>query len=441
MKKPLTQKIRNGWKPLLTALLGVGVFFACLLPYRAVMNYHEQRHMFRWTGYYLREQWAADDGWREFFVSFVTQFFHIGWLGAAVVALLAVALQLCIWWCLKKMRLGRSWLYPLTLIPSLALFYYGFIPSEYKTDNQVREAVDYDYLVRAQKWNAILRRSWNHPPETTNGIWATNYALAKKGLLLEKMFHYKQVGPDGLLMDAVRMDPLALYSLSDIALDLGMVNSADRFAFDAKQRLPNNHKSGRLYQRLAETNLVNGNDKVARKYLDILRSTLFYGAWAKKAINLYGNEQALKSDERLGRLRSFRQKENDELAYAKDQMLEELARENPENTLAADYLMAYKLLRLDLEGVTQLVQERTNYQQQRAPKAVQECIAGHWLLSHPNDSLPIGIDQSVFETTVNYMNTINTTGNRQDPSLDTPPYNQSYWHYHAWATTQLRQGK
>ena len=439
--KPLTKRIKNGWKPLLTVLLGMGVFVSCLLPYRAVMNYHEQRHLFRWTGYYLREQWAADDGLKEFMVSFVTQFFYIGWLGAAIVALLAIALQVFLWWCLKKMRLGRSWLYPLTLIPSVALFCYCFIPSEYKTNSQFRETVDYDYLVRAQKWNAILRKSWNHAPETNCGIWSTNYALAKKGLLLEKMFHYKQVGPDGLLMDAVRMDPLSLYSLSDIAMDLGMVNSAERFAFDAKQRLPNNHKSGRLYQRLAETNLVDGNDEVARKYLDILHSTLFYGAWAKKTINLYGNEQAIKSDERLERLRSFRQKENDELAYAKDQMLEELIKENPENTLAADYLMAYKLLRLDLEGVTRLVQNRTTYQHQRAPKAIQECIAGHWLLSHPNDSLPIGIDQSVFETTVNYMNTINTTGNRQDPSLDVPPYNQSYWHYHAWATTQLRQGK
>lgn len=417
---------------MLTALLGVGVFVACLLPYRAVMNYHEQRHLFRWTGYYLREQWAADDGWQELAVSFVTQFFHIGWLGAAVVALLAIALQGCIWWLLKKMRLGLSWIYPLTLIPSVALFYYVFIPSDYKTDSQVREAVDYDYLVRAQKWNAILRRSWNHPPLTTNGIWATNYALAKKGLLLEKMFHYKQVGPDGLLMDAVRMDPLSLYSLSDIALDLGMVNSAERFAFDAKQRLPYNHKSGRLYQRLAETNLINGNQKVAQKYLDMLRSTLFYGSWAKK-ISI--------DDERLKRIQSFRQKDNDELAYAKDQMLEQLTKENPENTLAADYLMAYKLLRLDLEGVARLTQERTNYQQQRAPKSIQECIAGHWLLSHPNDSLPIGIDKSVFETTASFINTVNTTGNRQHPSLDVPPFNQSYWHYHAWATTQLRQGK
>ena len=356
-----------------------------------------------------------------------------GWLGAAIVALLAIALQVFLWWCLKKMRLGLSWIYPLTLIPSVALFYYVFIPSDYKTDSQVREAVDYDYLVRAQKWNAILRRSWNHPPLTTNGIWATNYALAKKGLLLEKMFHYKQTGPDGLLMDAVRMDPLSLYSLSDIALDLGMVNSAERFAFDAKQRLPHNHKSGRLYQRLAETNLINGNQKVAQKYLDMLRSTLFYGAWAKKI--------AQKDDEQLERTRALRQKANDELAYAKDQILEELAKENPENTLAADYLMAYKLLRLDLEGVARLTQERTIYQQQRAPKSVQECIAGHWLLAHPNDSLPIGIDKSVFETTVSFINTINTTGNRQHPSLDVPPYNQSYWHYHAWATTQLRQGK
>ena len=42
MMKLLTKRIKNGWKPLLTTLLGVGIFMACLLPYRAVMNYHEQ---------------------------------------------------------------------------------------------------------------------------------------------------------------------------------------------------------------------------------------------------------------------------------------------------------------------------------------------------------------------------------------------------------------
>lgn len=439
MKRPTTANIKKNWKGWLSVLLCIGVFGVCLFPYRAVLNYHEQRHLFRWTGYYFKEQWAADGGWWEYVVSFITQFFHVGWLGAAVVALLAWALQRLTWWCMRLVRLRWQWLYPLSLLPSLLLFYYVFIPKEYRTDNQVREAVEYDYLVRKGKWDDILRKSYNHPPQTANGVWSTNYALAQKGTILDMMFHYKQIGPDGLLMDAIRMEPLALYSLSDISWEIGLVNSAERFAFDAKQRLPNNHKSGRLYKRLAEANLVNGNYPVARKYMDILQSTLFYGSWARKYKAFLLDEHKIDTDGQYGKLRSFRQKKNDELAYAKEQMLEELTTENPNNHLAADYLMAYKLLRLDMEDVTRLTMSMAEHSKQRVPKAVQECIAGYWILFHPNDSLPIPIDKSVFETTVQFMQIVNSTGNRQHPSLDASPYNETYWHYHGWATTQLRQ--
>ncbi len=73
------------------------------------------------------------------------------------------------------------------------------------------------------------------------------------------------------------------------------------------------------------------------------------------------------------------------------------------------------------------------------PNAVQEGIAGYWILSHPNDSLPIPINQDLYQTTLNYIKTISKTGNMLDPSLDVAPYNQSYWHYHTQATVKLKQ--
>ena len=249
-------------------------------------------------------------------VSFFTQFFYIGWLGAAVITILAVAIQQVVWLFAGAIRLKKAYVYPLTFIPSVLLFCYTFIPQEYKNDPQFREAVEYDYLVRAQKWNRILAKSYNHPPVTMNGIWCTNFALGMKGMLLDNMFFYKQDGPDGLLMDALRIQPLALYSISDISFEIGMINSAERFAFDIKQRLPDNHKSGRIYKRLAEANLVNGHYKVARRYMHVLQSTLFYRNWANHYIAILGDEQAINRDARYGALRTKRQKQNDQLIYA-----------------------------------------------------------------------------------------------------------------------------
>ena len=242
-------------------------------------------------------------------------------------------------------------------------------------------------------------------------------------------------------MDAARMNPLTLYSLSDICFDLGMINSAERFAFDAKQMLPDNRKSGRVYRRLAEANIVNGHYAVAEKYLHILKSTLFYGRWATQMLALIGNEERINANTYYGWLRTCRQKENDQLAYAKEQMLAELIKENPKNRLAADYLLAYEMLRLDLEGVLNYTLMVRQLGYTRTPKAVQECIAGYAIMMHPNDSLPIPIDKDVFHTTFTFLQTVNSTGNRQHPSLDVAPFNRSYWHYHSRTATKIRQQK
>ncbi|MBR1410933.1 MAG: hypothetical protein IJ580_07540 [Prevotella sp.] len=413
------------WKSSWTLCLAVAVFILCLFPYRALMNFHEQTHLFRWNGYYLTEQSGSFGGIREYIVSFVTQFFYIGWLGALVMAVIAIGIQLLTWQILKLCRVRWIWCYPVSLIPSLLMFYFVFIPSAYKTDEQFREVVTYDYLVRAQKWKSILARSYNHEPQTMCGIWCTNYALAKRGSLLNDMFLFKQDSPDGLLMDAVRMDPMTLYSLSDISLDLGMINSAERFAFDVKQRLPHGNKSGRIYKRLAETNLINGNYKVAKKYMQILQSTLFYNNIAEGDYERY---------------RAIRQKSNDELAQAKNQILSQLTTENPQNKLAADYLLAYEMLRLDVEHVSEytlMLRKRDNWDY--TPKAVQEAVIGYWIMKHPNDSLPFSVNKDLFENTTYILKTVQSTGNMTPAELEVPPYNQSYWHYHTQSILKLKQ--
>ena len=389
------------------------------------MNYHEQTHLFRWNSYYLSEKFDSIEGVWEYLVSFVTQFFYIGWLGASVMAAIVVGIQLLVWQLMKLCRLRWVWLYPLSVIPPALAFYYVFIPKEYKADEQFREIVTYDYLVRTHKWTSILAYSYKHQPQTMCGIWCTNYALAKRGTLLNDMFLYKQDGPDGLLMDAVRMDPMTLYSLSDISMDLGMINSAERFAFDAKQRLPRGNKSGRLYKRLAETNLINGHEKVARKYLQILQSTLFYRNSGDIDIEHY---------------RSIRQKSNDELAQVKDQMLAQLAKENSHNKLAADYLLAYEMLRLDLEHLaryTLLLRQRDNWQ--LTPKAVQEAVIGYWILKHPNDSLPFAVNGDLFNNTAFILKEVQTSGNMSPASIENTPYRESYWYYHTKALIKLKQ--
>lgn len=335
--------MKNGkfWKAMLSVLLGVGIFLVCLFPLRALMNYHEEHHLFRWTGYYLREQLSSWDGTVEYAVSFLIQFFYIGWLGALIVALLTVGLQGLFWWLMKTIRLRSDWFYPLSLAAAVLLFYYAFIPQRYRTEAAFREAVTYDYLVRTHQWEAITDKAAADTPMTEQGVWSTNYALAMRGRLPDDMFNYRQMGLQGLLTDDQQKEVLAYFSLSDIYLQLGLINFAERMAFNAKQYLPDNHKSGRLYRRLAEANILNGNHAIATKYLHFLQSTLFYGQWARTRLaNLGSDEEYINSH--YGPLLKNRLTQYDGLIPPRRyELIAELVKQNPDNKLAMDYLKAY----------------------------------------------------------------------------------------------------
>lgn len=426
------------WKTALSVGFGIVIFMICLFPLRALMNYHEQSHLFRWTGFYLREQLSSWDGLLEYLVSFITQFFYFIWVGALVVALLAVAVQQVIWRLMRLSRLGRSWLYPISFVPVALMFYFWLIPQHYRDSAVFREIVEYDYLMRTHQWRTITEKSAQAFPQSEQGIRATNHALAMQGRLLDEMFFYRQTSPIGLLADDQQQEPLAYYSLCDIFLRLGLVNDAERMAFNAKQSLPNHHKSGRAFRLLAEANIINGNYTIARKYLNYLRSTLYYGSWARNWLEKLGDETY--TEQQYGGVRHRRTTQvNHLIAPDKSIMLSELVQQDSTNRLAMDYLLAYDLLTLKYEQVLEHLRwaEQLGYYTQIAPRAVQECIMGSWLLFHPDaKELPIPISQDVYETTGSIMRTIVKAQDFNDPTFNEPPFSQSYWHYRIMVLSQ-----
>lgn len=421
---------------MLSALLGIGIFLVCLFPLRALMNYHEEHHLFRWTGYYFREQLTSWDGFIEFLVSFITQFFYIGWLGAALLALLTIGIQLLTWLIMKKIHLGFSWLYPLSVIPAVVCLYLSLIPERYQTEEAFREVVEYDYLVRTHQWAAIVNKPATEVPATEQGVWCTNYALAMRGELPDYLFFFQQTGPQGLLTDSQQKEVLSYFSLSDIYLQLGLINDAERMAFDAKQYIPESHKSGRLYRRLAETNIINGDYGIAAKYLHFLQSTLFYGKWARNMLAHLGDEAYINQVYRLPRSR--RQTENEYLAPpSKDILLLELIKQNPENKLAMDYLLAYELLQLKYNKVAEYMQIAQQQGYDHIPRAVQECIIGNRLLHQEEQPhLEFAVDEEIMTLTRAFFQTMNESKDVNDPVLNSPPFSQTYWHYHTQTVLQ-----
>lgn len=219
-------------------------------------------------------------------------------------------------------------------------------PSFY--DSRKAEVMEYDYLVRCQNWSAILAKADKKTPDLPMTVCATNLALGMSGQLGERLFDYYQNGIQGLVPPFERNFASILLT-GEVYWQLGLVNNAQQFAFEAMEAIPNYAKSCRAVKRLAETNLVNGEYAVARKYMQMLQKTLAYHQWAERTLPLLGNEKAINEHPVYGRMRQIRLK--DDFLFSErelDKIFGQLVMHNQRNGLALQYLLAAPLLNRDV---------------------------------------------------------------------------------------------
>ena len=227
---------------------------------------------------------------------------------------------------------------------------------------KAEKVMQYDFMATHQQWNRILETVNAEKPNNQIGVTVQNLALAMHGMLLDHMFEYNQNGIAGLLPD-VKEDATSPIPTAEAFYRLGMVNVAQRTVFEAQEAILDFQKSGRCYKRLAQTNLINGQYEVARKYLSALQKTLFYRGWANETLPLLGDEEAIAKHPEYRRLRQCAYKED--LTgdfYFSDhvtpEMLESLYYTNTDNRLAYQYLLAYYMLTGDRERYNQFMSRK-----------------------------------------------------------------------------------
>ena len=220
------------------------------------------------------------------------------------------------------------------------------IPKAY--DELKYDLVEYDWLVRQQRWNDVIAKSERKQPTLPMSVCATNLALGMTGQLGDRCFDFFQNGAEGLLPEFERNFSTTLLT-GDVYFLLGLVNTSQRYAFEAMESVPNYNKSARAIKRLAETNLINGQYKVARKYLTMLQKTIYYRNWAERRLEMIDNPRLIDENNVYGYLRKVRL-EDDFLFSDKelDKMLGQLLMRNKENMMAMQYLLVYPLLNRDM---------------------------------------------------------------------------------------------
>ena len=221
---------------------------------------------------------------------------------------------------------------------------------------KAEKIMGYDFMARHQQWNRIIETINAEKPNNQIGVTVQNLALAMRGMLAQHGGEYSQNGIAGLLPDVDR-DATSPLPTAEAFYQLGMINVAQRTVFEAQEAILDFQKSARCYKRLAQTNLINGDYEVARKYLYALQKTLFYSDWATETLSLLGNEKAIDQHPEYGHLRKCAYNEDFYFSdHVTPEMLESLYYRNKENRLAYEYLIAYYMLTGDRDRYAKFIQ-------------------------------------------------------------------------------------
>ncbi len=295
----------------------------------------------------------------------------------------------------------------------------------------------YDILVYEEEWEDVLQRAQKDPPGSTIEMVAVNLALWKTGRLETEMFHYPQQGPEGLMLP-FRRDFVTPLMMSEVYLHLGMVNSAQRNAYDAMEAIPDFQKSARCYKRLAQTNIINGHYLVARSYLEQLSKTLFYRKWAHETVQYLGNDERPEDEEHIaehplyGRIRRIRYR--DEMLFSPqglNAMLDVLYRDNRENTMAYAYMLAYTLLAKDLERFADYITlEYPAGSDKPLPVPYQEALVLYWVQNHSSlEGIPWNISGDIRKKLNDFTAAYQQfAGGRPERALK-KDFGKTYWYY------------
>lgn len=310
-------------------------------------------------------------------------------------------------------------------------------------DRATYELIDYDYLVRTHQWQRIIEKAEKRQASSPMSVSCVNLALAMQGQLCDRLFEFYQNGAEGLFPTFTR-DMTSPLPTAEAFYQLGMVNDAERYAFEAQEAIPNYRKSGRLTRRIAQCEIINGNYAVAAKYLRMLEHSLFYRQWAKSQERFLYNSAAVKADPEYGRLGDIRIKRHDYLFSDQemDQMLGLLLVDNKkyDNRMAYEYLIAYELLQRDLGRFMRYYPLGRFVQFDHIPYAVQQVLIGSWLQRHNTlQGMPYSVDRQNVDATVAFIRAYMT--NRNDSALNQPPLAYNAWHYLLMGGNTKKKGK
>jgi hypothetical protein len=193
-------------------------------------------------------------------------------------------------WLINNYKMGK-------FFPPLISILIIFISSIICYDKVNKEYFHAERLFYKESYEELTRYVMKHPTTNRLTIFLNNIALSETGRLNDLLFHFPQ-SPDGqslflkweMFGEVLRRGGYFYYTT-------GMINEAHRWAYE---NMIMHGITPEGLKMLIKTELINGNYKVASKYVLILKSTFNYRSEAKDFEKLLFDDSAVDSHPEFG---------------------------------------------------------------------------------------------------------------------------------------------
>ncbi len=285
-----------------------------------------------------------------------------------------------------------------------------------------------------EDWHAVLDSLTADPLTNATARLITVRALYETGRLPEELFSWFHCpGPELLSTSDLRQYAGAL-QIADTLLHLGQVNAAERLAFDS---LEFEGESPAVLRALVRLHVVKGFTNAARIFLNRLQAYPEHSAWALRFREALATNSPAAADPAISRIHAnLVTRDRIASGLTTERLLRQTLESNPQNPMAAQYLMAHQLLMRQLLQARQTLATSAHAREGPLPRHYAEALLLHRRL-YPGiavgpllERVPVEV-----ETRFRAFEEMMNRATRADETVQAQAwrdFGNTYWYYHVF---------
>lgn len=204
-------------------------------------------------------------------------YMYFVWIRFTILLLILFAVAFGMKYLPWNKRLGKVMVGGCTAF-ALFLFSSFCLPDSYDVQSHLMNKLS--GLTQRQDWDAVIDMHQGQKVASAVSQNYLNMALAQKGELGDKLFHFDQKGPQSLLTSWNMTYPVSVL-FSDIHYIIGDISTSESYAMEGLT-LAKRGGSPSMLQRLVKISLIRREYALAEKYIDLLSRMPVYRTWAEQ---------------------------------------------------------------------------------------------------------------------------------------------------------------